>query len=156
MGNLDVGVTFNCVGIIALGKEETKFSLLLTVSCIFGFLVFAREIQTFPRDSLAQDRPYLVKLKEGEIEDQPAPKTKNGCSSGAETVTYDDMENIILVDKKYLEALLAHTEGECCPSLHIPRIYLDKSGVIYCYIRVRSCRRNKVFCDKIFHSLSVA
>ena len=65
------------------------------------------------------------------------------------------MKNIILADKKYLKALLAHPESESCPALLITRIYLDNSGVIYCYIRIGSCRRNEVFSDKIFHSLSV-
>jgi len=95
--SLDVGVKPNCLVIIALCKVETKFSVLFLIdvsfesfvltSCIPGFLVLAREIQTSPRDSLAQERPYLVMLREGEIEDQPAPKTKNGCSSGAVIVT---------------------------------------------------------------------
>ena len=52
------------------------------------FLVeFVRDMQTSPTDSFAQDNLYLAMLRVGEMEDQLPPKTKNGCSSAAETVT---------------------------------------------------------------------
>ena len=79
-------------------NETIVYKLLFWVdSHILGSLDLAKETQTSPKDNLEQDKPYLAMLIEGEMEDQLAPKTKNGCSSGAETVTYDNllgMDNI--------------------------------------------------------------
>ena len=54
------------------------------------------DIQTSPTDSCAQDKLYLAMLRAGVMEDQLPPKTKNGCSSAAETVTCKrSMSNIM-------------------------------------------------------------
>ena len=60
----------------------------------FGELV--REMQTSPTESFAQDKLYLAMLRAGVMEDQLPPKTKDGCSSAAETVTCNKIMSFLL------------------------------------------------------------
>ena len=62
-------------------------SFLLSGGGFLEVVELVREIQTSPTESFAQDKLYLAILRVGVMEDQLPPKTKNGCSSAAETVT---------------------------------------------------------------------
>ena len=103
-----IGIISDCLDRTSLHSLEkvcgldswgvSTMSFLLTDGGIssleFGELV--REMQRSPTESFAQDKLYLAMLKEGVIEDQLPPKTKNGCSSAAETVTCNKtMSNIL-------------------------------------------------------------